>query len=135
MKFSELLNSKYVMIVSAFYLGITGILLLFLPQEFLTAIQLNNTIEFEIVLQILGSVYLGFAILNWNSRFKIIGGIYSRPLVLANFTHSFIVAITLLKNYSHFQNSIVYLTLTAIYFLSSVLFGKLMFTHPSKHSQ
>ena len=135
MKFSELLNSKYIMIFSAFSLGIIGILLLFLPQEFIAAIQIKGSIELEIILQILGSVYLGFAILNWNSRFKIIGGIYSRPLVLANFTHSFIVAITLLKNYSHFQNSIVYLTLTAIYFLSSVLFAKLMFTHPSKHSQ
>ena len=135
MKFSELLNSKYIMIFSAFSLGIIGILLLFLPQEFIAAIQIKGSIELEIILQILGSVYLGFAILNWNSRFKIIGGIYSRPLVLANFTHSFIAAITLLKNYSHFQNSIVYLTLTAIYFLSSVLFAKLMFTHPSKHSQ
>jgi len=49
------------------------------------------------VVQIAGALYFGFAILNWTAKGTLLGGIYGRPIVLANFTHFAIGAITLLK--------------------------------------
>lgn len=39
------------------------------------------------VLQLLGAALFGFAMLDWMNRYARIGGIYGRPLVVANFAH------------------------------------------------
>ena len=49
------------------------------------------------LLQVLGALYLGFAMLNWMARGSLMGGIYGRPLAMGNFLHFFMVALLLLK--------------------------------------
>jgi hypothetical protein len=46
--------------------------------------------------QLLGAAWLGVAALNWWSRSTILGGIYGRPIVLANVTTYLIGALVML---------------------------------------
>ena len=47
--------------------------------------------------QLLGAAWLGLAALDWTGRGTIIGGIYGRPLLLANSTNFLIGALVLLR--------------------------------------
>jgi energy-converting hydrogenase Eha subunit C len=78
-------NTKLLMIISAAILGSTGIILTFMPQE--VSQILNLTASNQIVFQISGALYFGFAMLNWMAKTNLMGGIYSRPIAIANFTH------------------------------------------------
>src|SRR4051812_21278282 len=50
-----------------------------------------------VVLQMIGAVYLGFSMLNWMSRGSSLGGIYGRPLVMANTLHFTVASLALVK--------------------------------------
>jgi hypothetical protein len=47
--------------------------------------------------QLLGAAWIGMAALNWLSRSALLGGIYSRPVVVANAALYFIAAMVLLR--------------------------------------
>jgi hypothetical protein len=47
------------------------------------------------LLQLLGAAIFSLAMLNWMSRYSLTGGIFGRPLVVANFTNSGISALML----------------------------------------
>ena len=47
--------------------------------------------------QLLGAAWLGVAALNWLQRGAVLGGIYGRPVVLANLTVYFVSALSLLR--------------------------------------
>ena len=116
------------MIVSALLLGLTGIILSFFPQEVSHYLNLNeaNSIFF----QILGSLYFGFAMLNWTANGTLLGGIYGRPVVIGNFTHFTIGSLALIK-WILFYNYYIYIWgFTILYFIFAVLFGIVMFTNP-----
>ena len=66
-------------------MGVTGIILSFIPQEVSHFLSLTESTP--IVFQILGALYFGFAMLNWTAKANLIGGIYSRPVAIGNFTH------------------------------------------------
>jgi hypothetical protein len=109
-------------------LGLTGIILLFFPQEVSHYLNLNeaNSIFF----QILGSLYLGFAMLNWTAKGSLLGGIYGRPVVIGNFTHFTIGTLALIK-WILFYNYFQYIWgFTILYFIFAVLFGIVLFTSP-----
>lgn len=50
-----------------------------------------------VLVKIVAGLYFGLAILNWMARGNMIGGIYSRPVGLANFAHFLAVAVVLVK--------------------------------------
>lgn len=83
------------MTITAAILGATGIVLTFMPQE--VASFLNLPEATTILFQILGALYFGFAMLNWTAKANLIGGIYSRPVAIANFTHFLIGGLALAK--------------------------------------
>ncbi len=117
------------MTTSAIILGTTGVLLTFMPQE--VAIFLRLTESATILFQILGALYFGFAMLNWTAKANLIGGIYSRPVCIGNFTHSLIGGLALIKLVLHnnFGNSI--LICAILYLIFATLFGYVLFTNPS----
>lgn len=47
--------------------------------------------------QLLAAAWLGIGVLNWLSRFALLGGIYGRPVVMANFTLYFIASMVLVR--------------------------------------
>lgn len=130
------MNTKNLMTASGFFLGIMGILVSFFPQEILSGLNSNIDLISALILQILGSLYLGFGILNWMAKQNLIGGIYSRPLAIGNFAHFGISAIALLKIVfkiqTHFE---IVLLLTVIYAIFAIGFGYVFMTNPGKIKQ
>lgn len=91
------MNTKIVMTSSALILGLTGVILTFMPMELLGFINFETSKSAQILIQILGALYFSFAMLNWMTRTSIIGGIYNRPIVIANFTHFTTAGLALIK--------------------------------------
>ncbi|MBK8392540.1 MAG: hypothetical protein IPL23_26175 [Saprospiraceae bacterium] len=83
--------------MSAIYMGIMGIIFIIIPDIVLAQlkIEFNNTTI--LMLQLMGALYYGFAMLNWMTKSALIGGIFNRPIAVANFTHFFIAGISLLR--------------------------------------
>lgn len=127
------MNTKILMIISAIILGIMGLGLTFLPSEISEAIGIEPNQGSLLTLQILGSTYLGFAMLNWMTRNNLIGGIYSRPLVIGNLVHSLVSSFALIKIVFHVENQIgIIITLTIIYTVLTLCFGFVFMENPSK---
>ena len=122
------MNSKLTMTVCAAILGIIGIILIFLPKE--TEIYLNLGNTKTIVFQILGALYFGFAMINWTSKENLIGGIYSRAIVIGNFTHFFIGSIFLIKFSIKQSSHTILIVVTFIYLISAITFGYFLFNNP-----
>ena len=107
------MNTKLLMGVSAGFLGLLGIALSFIPQEILTFFKLQVTQLSTLFLQIIGALYMGFAMLNWMSKASLIGGIYNRPVAIANVMHFTVVALALVKivfNIQQFETTIISFT-------------------------
>lgn len=115
---------------SAALLGLLGLAASFLPHEILTFAGSEPDRVSAIIVQVTGGLYFGFAILNWMAKDIQIGGIYSRPLAMGNFTHFAIVSIALSK--SVFAGPDAWLLGAALVYLAfAVWFGLVLFTHPS----
>ena len=123
------MNTKILMTISAVILGTIGIILTFIPQE--VSRYLNLTESTPILLQILGSLYFGFAILNWTAKANLIGGIYSKPVAIGNFTHFFIGGLALIKLVLHNTNWTCIWVCATLYLIFALLFGHVLFTNPS----
>jgi hypothetical protein len=122
------MNTKLLMSASAVVMGITGIILSFFPQEFVTLFKMTDTNI--IVLQLLGGLYFGFAMLNWAAKANLTGGIYSRPVAIGNLTHFVIGGLALLK-YATRNITTTYIWIAVIiYLVFAILFGFVLFTNP-----
>ncbi|HLL43593.1 MAG TPA: hypothetical protein VK369_10660 [Segetibacter sp.] len=117
------------MTISAVILGVTGIILSFMPQEVSHFLSLTESTS--IVFQILGALYFGFAMLNWTAKANLIGGIYSRPVAIGNFTHFLIGGLALIKLLLHNTNGTSIWAYAILYSLFAVLFGYVLFTNPA----
>lgn len=122
------MNTKLVMSAAAFLLAVIGISFSFFSAEIVafTGIAISET--YELVFQLLGALYFGFAMLNWMAKGSSIGGIYNRPIAIANFAHFFIGGMALLKAVISNPGHATALWLLAIaYALFALLFGYLLF--------
>lgn len=128
------MTTKLLMTVSSVFMGLIGIALSFMPSEVLEILgQVPNEI-LTLTLQLTGALYFGFAMTNWMAKAVLIGGIYSRPLSIGNFSHFFIGGLTLVKVLLNGNTSSTYIfTLTIIYGLFAFLFGYVLFRHPIKN--
>jgi len=116
---------------SAVILGIMGLLLIFIPD--LILIHLNSDVNKTLLLlmQILGALYFSFAMLNWMTKTNLIGGIYNRPIAIANFTHFLIAGLALTKGIIANPSSSYTIWVAGIaYCLFCVSFGIILFRHP-----
>jgi hypothetical protein len=127
------MNTKLVMTMSALAMGVTGIVLSFMPQEIVAWITGNSQPMDPTIIQVMGAAYFGFALINWTSRTNLIGGIYARPIAIGNFTHFSIGAITLLKAVSA-SNSVGVIISTLVYVGFAISFGVILFTSPVKET-
>ena len=123
------MNTKLLMTISAVTLGVTGIILSFIPQEVSRFLSMSGSTP--IVFQILGAVYFGFAMLNWTAKANLIGGIYSRPVAIGNFTHFLIGGLALIKLLLHNTNGTSIWACAILYSIFAVLFGYVLFTNPA----
>ena len=120
------------MIAASLFLGSAGIALSFFPQEILSLLGNQINIVLVLVMQLLGALYFGFAMLNWLAKDSILGGIYGRPIVAGNAAHFVVGAIVLLKNVSaHYQTTV--LAAAVVYSIFSIWFSVVMYTNPVKN--
>ena len=126
------MNTKTLMIISAIFLAVNGFGFTFFPNEIAGLLINDDNYIFILILQILGALYLGFSILNWMSKTNLIGGIYSKPLLIGNLLHFFTASMALIKlTFKVETNLQLIFSYTIIYSLFTLFFGYVFFTNPS----
>ena len=126
------MNPRLLMSASATTMGACGIAMQFLPREVLTHLGVAAEPIPALLVQVMGAAYLGFAMMNWMARAVIIGGIYVRPLAMGNFAHFTIGALALADLAFAAEGSRTILVVAVAYALLAILFGMVMFTHPTR---
>ncbi|MED5256293.1 MAG: hypothetical protein VX818_03560 [Candidatus Neomarinimicrobiota bacterium] len=125
------MNTKPLMTLNAIILALIGISLIFLPKEILDYFELSASDTLELLMQITGSLYFAFAMLNWMSKGSLIGGIYGRPIAIANLTHFVIAGLSLIKGIMANPGlSYVIWSIAIVYSIFAILFGIVAFKHP-----
>jgi hypothetical protein len=128
------MNTKSLMTLSALLMAILGVVASFMPQEILAHYGSSLDGRAVLLIQVVGALYLGFAMLNWTARSNLTGGIYSRPVALGNFTHFAVGAMTLLKALMGGSSRAIEIIVgSVIYSVLAVCFGLVLFTHPFKN--
>ena len=81
--------------------------------------------------QLLGALYLGFAMLNWMVKGSLIGGIYNTPIAVGNCMHFAVGTLALLKiSYTLQSHSEIVILLTVVYAIFAVGFVIIFRTNP-----
>ena len=123
----SLMNTKYLMTTSSLTLTIAGLFALFAPDILLTTLGASPSMPLAVPVQLMGSLYFAFALVNWTAKDSAIGGIYARPVSLGNFAHFFSGALILLKYSLSNSFNLAVLSMTMMYVLFAVLFYWLVF--------
>ncbi|HEX3067775.1 MAG TPA: hypothetical protein VHX14_04310 [Thermoanaerobaculia bacterium] len=121
------MNTKILMASSAVVMGALGVAATFLPQEIIASLGGGTGRTLPLLVQVLGALYLGFAMLNWMAKESLIGGIYSRPVSMGNFLHFAIAGVALIKAVAAGERAATVLGCTAIYVVFAIAFGTVVF--------
>jgi hypothetical protein len=125
------MKTRALMSISAVFLAVLGVALTFLPQELLVHTSAQPTQASVLLIQVLGAMLLGSATLNWMNRGAHIGGIYGRPVSMANFLHFAVGAVSLLKGAFALGFPLDVAVVASAYTLFATWFGLVLFTHPA----
>ena len=121
------MNTKLLMKASILVLGLAGVFALFVPDVLLAMIGVPMANPLSVLIQLMGSLYFSMALMNWTAKDSAIGGIYARPLSLANFAHFFIGELLLIRyQLSNEFNLLIFLVLV-VYVVFAALFYWLVF--------
>ena len=115
-----------------FVVSLAGI---FAGDELLTAFGAAGTPLERALVQLVGAGLFGFAMLNWMSRFATIGGIYGRPLVVANLAHTVTAALAILQIIRRGGATTSAIAGLACYAVFAVGFGVTLFVDPTTRSR
>ena len=125
------MNTKIIMKSSALMLGFTGLMLTFFPQELSESLGHSESDMMTRTLEVIGAMYLAFGMMNWMSRKSLIGGIYNRPIAIANMTHFMMVGIMLTKwKIGNHDLPYGFWAIALIYLFFATAFIKILFTTP-----
>ncbi len=122
--------TRILLVSSALFLALLGISGTFTPAEVLVLAGIDPIKTTVILFQIMGGLYLGFAVLNWMSRNAPIGGIYGKPLASANLIHFTVVALMLVKEVFQHDIGNGFLILSVFYAAFAVGFASTLFRDP-----
>lgn len=121
--------TRLLMILSAAFLAVAGLVTSFAPDKVL---ETHGTVPdgpTMLLIEMMGALYLGFAILNWTARGVLIGGIYARPVALGNFLHFAMVAVMLARE--AIDHGVIQLASSAAVFGAFAIgFGIVLFRPP-----
>jgi len=122
--------SRLLMTVSALVLVALGVPCLFAPDLVLERFTGTSSPPAELIVQITGALYAGFAVLDWMAKGTLIGGIYGRPLALGNLLHFFAAGLALIKAAPSFPQPLIAWPLAGVYAVIAVGFGLVIFRNP-----
>ena len=120
------MNTKLLLTITSGVLGAAGLFALFAPAA-LFGVGLPPDRLAPVMTQLLGGLYLAFALVNWTARESVIGGVYARPVSLGNFGHFLIGALVLAKPALAGGASALVVILLVVYAVFAVIFGWLVF--------
>lgn len=121
------MNTKLLMTSSSLVLGLAGLFALFAPDVLLSMFSASVTDELSVLVQLMGALYFGFALMNWTAKDSAIGGIYARPVSLGNFTHFFVGTLLLGKNQLSNDFNLCIVLILIVYAIFASLFYWLVF--------
>lgn len=125
------MNTKLIMSVSAVVLGVIGILLTFMAKEVAGYLTDNASKISQVLMQVLGALFFAFAMLNWMAKGSYIGGIYNRPIAIANLTHFLVGGLALLKAVINDSSLLMIVwVLAGIYLIFAFFFAIIVFGSP-----
>ncbi|HET8771615.1 MAG TPA: hypothetical protein VFM71_11585 [Gemmatimonadaceae bacterium] len=113
--------------LSALYLGGIGLTFLFGSDALLPVLIAGYPAEGAWLGQLLAAAWLAAAVLNWNGRNTVLGGVYGRPLVNLNLLLYFIGALGLAKSGA---GGLVTWMLTAPMSLFALVYGVVLLRGP-----
>jgi hypothetical protein len=112
---------------SAAVLAVLGLSASFAPQEILVHAGSQPDAFTTTLVTLAGAAWIAFAILDWAARGNMMGGIYGRPIALANFAHFAIGAIVLVKVVLRTPTVVPALVVTAAYCVLAAAYGWILF--------
>ena len=121
------MNTKWLMVASSAWLGALGVAATFAPVELLAAINAPVVAPLPVFMQLLGALYFGFAMANWTAKDNMIGGVYARPLSIANCVHFVAGGLALIKAAFVGNMALPLLVVTVAYAILGALFAYLVF--------
>lgn len=123
------------MTICSIILGATGVILTFASDMVLPHLNIDPNPTSILLGQILGGLYFGYSMLNWMTKESLIGGIYNRPVAIANFTHFLIAGLAIVKRLiAHPELPTILWTAGLIYSVMALLFIIILFRHPVNSS-
>jgi hypothetical protein len=122
--------ARLLMTASAVFLALLGLPCVFAPDVVLRRLVGNTSTVAEIVVQLTGALYVGFAALNWMSRGSLMGGIYGRPVGVGNLLHFFSGGLAVVKVIPVIGAPAVAWPVCAGYLLFAVGFGLVVLRNP-----
>jgi len=115
---------------SAIVYLVAAVGLLFAPEEILDRVGASSSRFDQTLLQLVAAALFGFFMLNWMNRGSRIGGIYGRPVVVANFAHAAIATAMLVRVVPGSPARGPAWGVLAVYALLAVAFGWKLFHKP-----
>ncbi|HEX2189263.1 MAG TPA: hypothetical protein VHG51_10220 [Longimicrobiaceae bacterium] len=126
--------TRLLMTASAVALGLLGLAGSFVPDEVLGWMGAPASPPLVLLVQLLGALYLGFAVLDWMARGNLIGGIYSRPVATGNLLHFLSAGIAILRLLARAPELRALWPLALVYTLLAAGFAVVLFRHPVRPS-
>lgn len=118
--------SKALMMSSAVFLSLLGVLTLVFPYKVLAQHGTEPDGPTVLLIRMMGALYLGFAALDWASRNAVSGGAGARPLALGNFLHFALV--TTMLAWEAVTHRVLPLAISAVVFgVFALCFGLVLF--------
>lgn len=126
--------TRFLMSASALVLALLGLLGSFMPEQVLDGMSAPASPILMLLIQVLGALYLGFAGLNWMVRDSLVGGIYSRPVVIGNLLHFLTAGLAMIKLLVRAPELQMLWPLALAYAVFAATFGIVLFRHPVRKS-
>jgi hypothetical protein len=121
------MNTKLLMTSSSLLLALAGIFALFAPDILLALLPVPIANPLSVLIQLMGALYFSMAMMNWTAKDSAIGGIYARPVSIANFSHFLIGTLLLAKGVLSNAFNLSIALLLAVYAIFAILFYWLVF--------
>jgi hypothetical protein len=121
--------SRLLMSASAIVLGLLGVTATFAPDDVIVRMGLPKSRLADLLVQIIGGVYLGFGMLNWMAKGSVMGGIYGRPLVMGNLLHFVTSGLAILSRVTELSSLWAF---AVVYLFFGAGFGLLLVRHPPR---
>lgn len=119
---------------SALVYLLVGTTFIFAGDDLLRGAGASSTAVEIALVQLLGAALFGFGMLNWMNRFAQVGGIYGRPLVVANFANAFTSALMLMHVAREAPMTVPLAAGVVAYALLALGFGARLFGSPEQRA-